>query len=215
MATDKGHGDSRPGFEGTDRQKLPTAPNPWKTKTKAEVYDNPWIRVTEHEVVNPSGRPGIYGTVHYKNLAIGILPIDANGALSLVGQWRFPLSRYSWELPEGGGAGQPPLLAAQRELAEETGLSAANWLEFMRMDLSNAVSDEHAICFLAWDLRQGQASPEDTEAIDRVTLPVWEAVDRARSGEITDAISVAALMRLRADYLDGRLPRAVADLLGS
>jgi 8-oxo-dGTP pyrophosphatase MutT (NUDIX family) len=169
--------------------------NPWKTMNTRVVYDNPWIRVREDEVMQPDGQPGIYGVVHFKNKAIGILPIDSQGNISLVGQFRYPLNSYSWEIPEGGCPEfEDPLQAAQRELLEETGLKAANWEEFGRAHLSNSASDEEAIFYLAKDLEQGTATPEGTEQLIYRTVPFTEAVGMVLRGEITDAISIIAIM---------------------
>src|SRR5947208_16520552 len=116
--------------------------NPWKSLSDKVQYENSWIRVTEHQVVNPAGRQGIYGVVHFKHLALGIVPWE-DGHIWLVGQFRFPLGRYSWEIPEGGGLlDVEPLESAKRELKEETGMTADHWEMIVRMDLSNAVSDE-------------------------------------------------------------------------
>jgi hypothetical protein len=131
--------------------------NPWKIIDQETIYDNPWINVTEYRVINPSGGKGIYGKVHYKNTAIGIVPLDEEFRIWLVGQYRFPLNQYSWEIPEGGGAaGEDPLIAAQRELREETGLVAREWTRLFGMHLSNSVSDELAIIYLARDLDMGK-----------------------------------------------------------
>jgi 8-oxo-dGTP pyrophosphatase MutT (NUDIX family) len=181
--------------------------NPWTTLSAKPQYDNPWIRVIEHDVLNPKGDPGIYGVVRFKNLAIGVLPIDADGTTVLVGQYRYPLDVYSWEIPEGGGARDvDPLDSARRELVEETGLSAAKWHRFLEMHLSNSVSDEHAICYLAWDLTQGAAEPEDTEQLAIRRVHFSEAVRMAMAGEITDAMAVASLLKAQLLLDRGLLP---------
>ena len=188
--------------------------NPWTTLTTKPVYDNPWIRVVEHDVLNPKGRPGIYGVVHYKNLAIGVIPIHADGTTVLVGQYRYPLEVYSWEIPEGGGdPAVEPLESARRELLEETGLSAAKWLRIMELHLSNSVSDEHAINFLAWDLSEGAAKPDDTEQLQIRRLPFAEVVRMAMSGEITDAMAVAGLLKAQLMLDRGNLPAELARCL--
>src|SRR5664279_960371 len=172
--------------------------NPWKILDQKDVYDNPWIRLTEFQVINPSGGRGIYGKVHYKNVAVGILPIDADGNTWLIGQYRFPLNLYSWEIPEGGGGmEEDPLDAAKRELLEETGLVATEWSEILTMHLSNSVSDEKAIIYLARNLDQQDASPEDTEQLLIKKLPLHQVIGMVETGEITDAMSVAAIQRIQ------------------
>lgn len=173
--------------------------NPWTTRTERKVYDNPWIQVTEYDVLTPAGNPGIYGVVAYKHLAIGIIPVDEADHTWLVGQYRYPLQAYSWEIPEGGGKlNVPPETSARRELAEETGLIPGRLTELLRMHLSNSVSDELAIIYLAADLHQGAAAPEETEELALQRVSVDEAIGRVLRGEITDAMSVAGLLRLQA-----------------
>jgi ADP-ribose pyrophosphatase len=180
--------------------------NPWKITSEENIYDNPWINVTEFQVINPSGNPGIYGQVHFKNKAIGVLPLDENFNTYLVGQFRFPLKQYSWEIPEGGGplAGEP-LDSAKRELLEETGLKAAKWTEIQRMYLSNSVCDEEAIIYLAQNLEQFEAEPEETEQLLIRKLPLKEVYQMVCRGEITDAITVAAVLKVHLMLLENRL----------
>src|SRR5580658_8081269 len=136
--------------------------NPWTILAARPIYDNKWIGVTEYDVINPGGGKGIYGKVHFKNIAIGILPLDEELNTWLVGQYRFPMDKYSWEIPEGGGVpGVPAIESAQRELREETGLVAKEWTNILEMDLSNSVTDEKAILFLARNLEQHEAMPEE------------------------------------------------------
>jgi ADP-ribose pyrophosphatase len=180
--------------------------NPWTTISSEKIYENNWISLTEHQVLNPSGGPGIYGEVHFKNLAIGILPLDKDRNTWLVGQYRFPTKSYSWEIPAGGGAFETlPLESAKRELAEETGLTSENWIELLRMHLSNSVSDELAIIYLARDLELGQSEPEETEQLIIRKLPFQEAFDMVMKGEITDSISVAAILKLQLLIQNGNL----------
>jgi ADP-ribose pyrophosphatase len=170
--------------------------NPWKSLSAKVQYENRWIRVTEHQVINPSGGHGIYGVVHFKHLAIGIVPWE-DGYIWLVGQFRFPIGRYSWEIPEGGGSRDEDALAsAQRELKEETGITADHWEVIVKMDLSNSVSDEEAIVYLARGLHSGKAQPEETErlAVKKVTLD--EAFGMVERGEILDSITVAAIYKM-------------------
>ncbi|WP_029287577.1 NUDIX hydrolase [Pedobacter sp. R20-19] len=180
--------------------------NPWKTLDSEVKYDNNWIRVTEHQVINPSGGSGIYGEVHFKNFAIGILPLDGEKNTWLVGQYRFPLQAYSWEIPEGGGPfNEDNLESARRELLEETGLSAKNWKEIQRMHLSNSVSDELAIIYLATDLIHGIAMPEETEQLVIKKVPFEAAYQMVINGEITDSMSVAAILKAKLMLLNGEL----------
>ena len=176
--------------------------NPWTTLERKEIYDNNWINVNEHQVINPSGGPGIYGVVHFKNLAIGILPLDEHNNTWLVGQYRYPLQAYSWEIPEGGGPlGLDPLDSAKRELIEETGLAATDWTEIQRMHLSNSVSDELAIIYVARGLTMGVAAPEETEDLQLRKLPFEEAYQMVLDGTITDSMSVAAILKTKVLFL--------------
>ncbi|HEV3166459.1 MAG TPA: NUDIX hydrolase [Isosphaeraceae bacterium] len=170
--------------------------NPWQTLARRLVYDNPWITVHEDRVIRPDGQEGIYGVVHYKNRAIGVLPVDDQGRIWLVGQYRYTLDRYSWEIPEGGAPeGEPAEDAARRELREETGLSAAHLEPIARAHLSNSVSDEEAIIFRATGLTAGTSQPEGTERL-RVRLFEWcEAWGMLSRGEITDSMTVIALLQ--------------------
>lgn len=170
--------------------------NPWKTLSLKEVYDNRWINVSHHEVINPSGGNGIYGVVHFKNLAIGILAIDEDDMVYVVGQYRYAINQYSIELPEGGGPhDEDPLKAAQRELLEETGLKAEHWELFLTMHLSNSVTDEKAIIYLAKSFTQHSNALEETEDITVVKMPFGELLNKILIGEITDAITVAAVLK--------------------
>lgn len=180
---------------------------PWEVVSRQQLYDNRWIRVTHHEVITPAGGAGIYGTVHFKNVGIGIVPIDAERHTFLVGQYRFPLDTYSWEIPEGGGAiGVDPVESAARELREETGLRAARWQKLLECDLSNSITDERVVGFLAWDLEQGEAVPEPTEQLEIRRLPLVDAFRMVKTGEIRDALSVLTLQAAQLLYLQDRLP---------
>lgn len=180
--------------------------NPWVTIDSHKIYENQWIGVTEHNVINPSGGKGIYGEVHFKNYAIGIMVLDEDHNTWLVGQYRFPLKAYSWEIPEGGGPLESdPLESAQRELLEETGLTANEWVEMQRMHLSNSVSNELAIIYMARDLTQGESSPEETEQLVLRKLPFEEAYQMVVNGEITDSMSVAAILKTKILILEGHV----------
>lgn len=172
--------------------------NPWKKISGKIVYDNPWIRVEEHQVINPGGGNSIYGKVHFKNRAIGIVPLDSEMNTWLVGQWRYTLNEYSWEIPEGGGPLNIDILeSAQRELKEETGLTAKKWEMIMRFHTSNSVTDEVGYIFLAEDLEKGESKLEETEA-DLIVkkIPFTDALDMVMKGEITDSMSVAAILKV-------------------
>jgi 8-oxo-dGTP pyrophosphatase MutT (NUDIX family) len=177
-------------------QKSDEIKNPWKTLSAEVKYDNRWINVTEYQVINPGGGKGIYGKVHFKNKAIGVIPVDQDMNTWLVGQFRYTLSEWSWEIPEGGGTpDQSPLDAAKRELQEETGITAKQWKQIMRLHTSNSVTDEEGFIFLAEDLSQGQNELEETEADMKVwKLPLQEAVQMAIDGRITDSMSVMGLL---------------------
>jgi 8-oxo-dGTP pyrophosphatase MutT (NUDIX family) len=170
--------------------------NPWEIISGKLVYDNPWINLTQYEVITPAGTPGIYGKVHFKNIAIGVIVIDENGDTYLVGQYRFPLNEYSWEIPEGGcPEGTDYLTTAKRELKEETGFEAKTWTEILRMHVSNSVSDEYAVVYLAQDLVAGEAEPEETEKLTIQKMPFAQALQWVMEGKITDSISVAGILK--------------------
>jgi 8-oxo-dGTP pyrophosphatase MutT (NUDIX family) len=179
--------------------------NPWKVTAEKVVYDNPWINLTEYQVINPSGNPGIYGKVHFKNIAIGIIPLDDELNTYLVGQYRFALDQYSWEIPEGGGIiGMDTLDSAKRELLEETGLKADSWTEIQRMHLSNSVSDELCIIYLARGLKQFEAEPEDTEQLIVNKVPFETVYQMVCNGEITDSVAVAGILKVKLMILEGK-----------
>ena len=172
--------------------------NPWQTVTSREVYSNKWIGVEEHQVINPAGGKGVYGKVHFKNKAIGIVPLDEHGNTWLVGQYRYPLNAYSWEIPEGGSPlGTTILESAKRELKEETGITATTWTQLLRIHTSNSVTDEEAFVFLAEGLSLGENELEETEA-DLVVkkLPFQDALKMVMDGTITDSMSVAGILKL-------------------
>jgi 8-oxo-dGTP pyrophosphatase MutT (NUDIX family) len=180
--------------------------NPWTVTGQKQTYDNPWINVTEYDIINPSGGKGIYGKVHFKNFAIGILPLDDQLNTWLVGQYRFPLDQYSWEIPEGGGALElDPLESARRELLEETGLEAKDWQVLLKMHLSNSVTDELAIVYLARNLEQHNPDPEETEQLVVKKLPFEEVYRMVEMGEITDSLTVTSILKTKLLLLNGQI----------
>jgi 8-oxo-dGTP pyrophosphatase MutT (NUDIX family) len=180
--------------------------NPWQIRSVETRYENPWIRVEHHDVITPGGRPGIYGVVRFKNVAVGVIPLDEQQHTWIVGQYRFPLDRYSWEIPEGGGPKDEPVLeAAKRELMEEVGIEARRWDVILEMDLSNSVSDEGAVIYVARDLVFHRPEPEDTEQLAIRRVPFQQLYDEVSAGVHRDSLTVAGVMRLKLMMLEGRL----------
>ncbi len=172
-------------------------PNPWKQFSTKQIYDNPWITLHEDQVGLPSGGQGIYGKVSFKNKAIGIIPLDAQNNTWLVGQYRYTLDAYSWEIPMGGGPLDVPLLeSARRELKEETGLTAQKWQQILFLHTSNSVTDEEGYVFLAEDLTPGETEFDETEDLQIWQLPFEQALEMTLTGEITDSLSMAGIMKL-------------------
>jgi 8-oxo-dGTP pyrophosphatase MutT (NUDIX family) len=186
---------------------------PWKRGESRLVFENPWLKLTEHAATAPTGNPATYGVVGFKNFAIAVLPLHEDGAVILVGQHRFPLSDYSWEIPEGGGPrDEDPLESAKRELAEETGLQAAEWREILRAQLSNSVSDEQAFGYLATGLTPATAghAADETEALELARVPFREALDAAVAGDLQDMLTVAMLLKAYHMAREGLLAPALA-----
>jgi len=171
----------------------------WKKMSSRTVWENDWMRIVEDEVINPGGGNNQYGYVHFKNRAVAIIPIDRNDNVWLVGQERYTLNAWSWELPMGGAPlSEDSLDAARRELKEETGLSAGTWTELMRLHPSNSITDELGIVYLAEDLTEGKPAFEETEDLEIRKIPLDDAVAMVDAGKITDAISAAGLLRIAA-----------------
>ncbi|WP_394692192.1 NUDIX domain-containing protein [Hyphobacterium sp.] len=187
---------------------------PWTVTAKTKAFENPYIELHTYEGIRPDGAPGIYGVMSPKTYAILILPLFADGTTMLVGQHRFPLDNYSWEIPEGGSPKtDPPLDGAIRELKEETGLIAEHWREILQAETSNSVTDELAFGFLAWGLEEGEQELDGTEVVERKRLPFMAALDMVMAGEIRDLPSVAMILKAhymaRSGQLDPALSRAM------
>ena len=188
--------------------------NPFRVLSTRTAYENPWISVEHNEVTRPDGAPGVYGVVRFANRAIGVLPLFADGTVPLVGQHRFPFDAYSWELPEGGGPkNEAPEDAARRELSEETGVTAEHLLEIGRADLSNSVTDERAVLFLAWGLTEGAASPDGDEVLAHRRVPFADLLAEVLDGRITDALTHLLVLNALAKAQRGELPAAPTALI--
>jgi 8-oxo-dGTP pyrophosphatase MutT (NUDIX family) len=175
----------------------PVRSGPWTRNSRRVAYENPWLTLWHDEVVRPDGQPGIYGVVHFANVAAGVVVIDAEDRVALVGQHRYTLDEYAWEIPEGGvPEGEDPLAGAQRELREETGVEATEWHELARVHLSNSVTDEIAVLYLATGLQHGAATPEGTEELETRWVPFEGVLAMTLDGRITDAMTVLAIQRV-------------------
>jgi len=169
--------------------------NPWKTLRSDVVYENNWLSIRHEDVITPAGTPGIYGVVSFKNKAVAVVPIDDEGYTYLVGQYRYPLNEYSWEIPEGGSPlGTDPLESARRELKEETGLIAQRWTKIGRIHTSNSATDEEGFVYVAEGLSQGDHEPEETEDLQLRRVHLTEAIRMVMNSEITDSLSVCSLL---------------------
>lgn len=186
----------------------------WRILNSETVFRSPWIAVEKHDTVAPTGHAADYGLIRFQNRAVGVVPLHEDGSVTLVGQMRFALDAYSWEIPEGGVPFDEDLLAgAQRELAEETGLTAAHWREIIRLDLSNSVSTETGTCFLAWGLSPGERDPDETEALESVRVPFKDALNAVISGAIRDSLTVVSLLRVYHMAQTDELPAELTRLL--
>ena len=179
---------------------------PWTTLKEELRYETPWISVSHHEILDPSGQQGIYGVVHFKNLAIGVVPLDADLNTWIVGQYRYPVRAYSWEIPEGGGKRNiPPQASAERELREEAGIVASRWAEILRMDLSNSASDEEVVLYVAQGLTFFEPEPDHNEELVLRKLPFAELYAMVTRGEVRDSLTVAAVLRVQLRLVEGTL----------
>ncbi len=180
--------------------------NPWTTLKSEKIYESPWISLTKHDVLNPNRNPGTYSVVHFKNLALGILALDKDYNTWIVGQFRYAIDRYTWEIPEGGGElNIEPLLSAKRELLEETGITAQKWTKIQEMNLSNSTSDEFCILYIAQELSFGEPEPDDDEQIEVRKLHFSDLYQMVESGEITDSLTVAIVLKAKLMMLEGKI----------
>lgn len=190
--------------------------NPWKVVASSVPFRNDWFRVDKHDVVRPDGNVGEYTVVRFRRMAVGVLPLEPDGTVHLVGQWRFPLARYSWEMPEGGAEpGEAPLACAVRELEEESGLRATHWTPILEMDLSNSLTDEVGMIYLATGLQAVEKRPEATEVLRHHCAPFLDVLSRVIDGRIRDGLTVAAVLRAHHMAVTGALaPALAAAMLG-
>lgn len=180
--------------------------NPWKTLGTKIVYKNPWIQVNEDDVIDPAGNSTIYGVVSAQNLAVGVLPLDDDYNTWLIGQYRYPLKRYSWEIVEGGGRMDvDPVESCKRELKEEAGLEATEWIELMTIHTSNCIADETAYLFIAKGITEGESDPDDNEKLQVAKVPFQQAYQMVLDGQITDSMSVVTILRAHALMQEGKL----------
>jgi 8-oxo-dGTP pyrophosphatase MutT (NUDIX family) len=171
--------------------------NPWEYLTSRDIYENPWMKVVEDQVIRPNKTNGIYGKVHFKNKAIGIIPLDDDLNTWLVGQYRYTLNEYSWEITTGGvPLTEDTLDGAKRELREETGLVAKKWTKLLKIHTSNSVTDEYGYIFVAEELSQGETDWDDTEELKIMKIPLKQAIDMVMDGRITDSLSIAGLLKV-------------------
>ena len=185
--------------------------DPWTVKSVTRPFNNQWLALDVYDAIRPDGDDGTYTVVRLHRVAVGVLPIEPDGMVHLVGQWRFPLGHYSWEMPEGGAdKGEDPLECAKRELAEETGLSAGAFQKVLEMDMSNSLTDERSVIYLAFELKSGEARPEATEVLRRRTAHFMEVLERVADGRIRDAMTVAAVLRAHHMAVTGQLPQSLA-----
>lgn len=188
--------------------------NPWVVKAVTRSFENPWFALDRHDVIHPGGAEGEYTVIRPHRLAVGVLPIDSDGSVHMVGQWRFTLGRYSWEMPEGGAEpGEEALDCARRELEEESGLKAARFAKILEMDMSNSLTDERAVIFLATELSPGAYSPEPVEVLKHKRAHFLDVLARVCDGRIRDAMTVAAVLRAHHMAVTGALPAALAQAM--
>lgn len=183
----------------------------WTPRHVRTVHDSPWIALELSEPIAPTGHEAKYGVVRFKNRAVGVLPLHEDGTVTMVGQMRYALDAYSWEMPEGGVPFDEDLSdGARRELREEVGLEAATLTEILRMDLSNSVCDEEAVCYLATGLTPAQTAPDETESLEIARLPFKDVLNAVINGQVRDSLTVATVLRVHHMAVSGALGDAVS-----
>ncbi|MND88433.1 ADP-ribose pyrophosphatase [compost metagenome] len=192
---------------------LPEAPR-WRSLGESVLVETPWMRVTRHPAVAPTGADADYVVMRPRNVGTGVLPLHDDGTVDLVGQHRFTLMRYSWEMPEGGAPeGEDPFDAVQRELAEEAGLKAAHWRAALDMDLSNSITDERVMTWVAWGLSPAPTDPDPTEVIVSARVPFRDLLAEIERGAVRDAMTVATAYKAYHMAREGDLPAALAQAM--
>lgn len=198
-------------MSGDDRhQTWPRRGNPWTVTSTRKAHSNNWFAIEQNDVFRPDGSPGSYEIVRMRKLGVGILPIDDGGFVHMIGQWRLPLGRYSWEMPEGGSEnGETPLTCAKRELKEEAGLTAATWREVLTLDLSTSLTDEQAVVFIATDLTSGRSCPDDTEVLAHRLVHFTDVLTAVLDGTVREAMTAAGVLCAQHLATSGQLPAGV------
>ena len=184
---------------------------PWGVKGVEVRFETAWMRIDDYDAIRPDGAETRYGVVHFKNLALGVLPLFENGDVILVGQHRFPSDRYSWELPEGGGdPSVSPRAEAARELEEETGFKASTWIEMLDMDMSNSITDERAVGFIATNLEPGETNPDPSEVLETRRIAFRDLLNECHGGQITDSLTLVIVFKAYYMAREGLLEPALA-----
>jgi len=191
--------------DGSDR------PPPWRDAGSTTLFENPWMRLTRHDATAPTGHKADYVVMRPQNMSVGVLPLHADGTVTLVGQQRFALMNWSWEMPEGGAPfSEDPLEGARRELAEEAGLAAAQWRLAYRAEMTNSITDERAMAWLAWDFTEVPIAPDETEIIRVARVPFGDLLREIGRGSIRDMFTLATALRAYHMAREGELPPELA-----
>lgn len=186
-------------------------PPPWRDEGSVVTFENPWLRLTRHEATAPTGVKADYVVMRPRNLSVGVLPVHEDGTVTLVGQQRFALMNWSWEMPEGGAPfDEDPIEGARRELAEEAGLAAAHWQAAYKAEMSNSVTDERAMAWVAWGLTPVPLAPDPTEIIRIARVPFAELLREIGTGAIRDMFTLATALRAYHMAREGELPPELA-----